>query len=141
MHSKILWVDEDYYALKGIIRPLSSLEYEIMVAESFEEAKAILDKEGDFSLILLDLILPYALTYSKGEKINDDNLKPWKLGEELFYYIRAEKHYTGPILLLTIVNQSNIAELMKVEQTYYIHKRGLLPQDLKNKVLSILNVV
>lgn len=140
MSNKLFWIDEDYFHLSGILRPLIKLGYEIEVSESFEEAKDRLDKEIDFSLILLDLILPNSLIFMRSQKKEANYLQPWQLGKDLFYYIRNEKRYNGPILLLTIVTHVKVIdELLAVGPTYYLGKSGLLPQDLKEMVINILN--
>ena len=59
---RILWVEDDYYHLKGLVRPLVKKGCEIVNAGSYVEAVGLLNDWRNFSLILLDLIIPYSDT-------------------------------------------------------------------------------
>jgi DNA-binding response OmpR family regulator len=147
-NKKILWIDDDYFHLKGLTRSLEKDGYKITVARSYEEAKNELDRNTDFCIVLLDLIIPYSLT---GNKIKDktpdksDKLveTPGKLAEHgvsLFNDIKKILPQTTPIIILSIVQAEEIiSDLIKNGAHKRLIKLGLLPNTLKNTVLESLD--
>ncbi|MBP8170240.1 MAG: response regulator, partial [Azonexus sp.] len=57
---KLLVVEDHALVREGLVRLLGQIEEDVTVFDSsdFESALAMLDNEGDFDLLLLDLALP-----------------------------------------------------------------------------------
>jgi DNA-binding response OmpR family regulator len=60
MNNSILWIEDDFYHVRGLVKPLEKDGYKITIARSVIEAKEHLINWQDFSAILLDLIIPYS---------------------------------------------------------------------------------
>jgi len=147
-NKKILWVEDDYYHLRGLTRPLTNEGYEIIAAESFDQAVVELNKhKEDLCLILLDLIIPRSLTNATEPKETEEEFwnrieKPQDLveyGIGLFNYVKQELKLSIPIIVLSIVRQGDIIKGLEDEGAKRISKFGLLPNKLKELVLEELS--
>jgi CheY-like chemotaxis protein len=139
---RILWVEDDYYHLKGLVRSLVRKGCEIVNAGSYVEAIGLLSNWRDFSLILLDLIIPYSDTgltppgqvlAEEADTILAEN------GISLFNYIQNELKADIPVVLLTVVQTSKVIDdLMMKGARKRIYKSGLLPIDIEQAVSEAL---
>jgi len=144
---KILWIEDDYYYLKGLTKPLEKKGYEIIAAKSYGQAISELAKhKEDLSLILLDLIIPRSLTDASKPKESENEFQnkieePQDLvenGMELLNYIRQELKLTIPITVLSIVRNEEIIRRLESRDVKRLQKFGLLPDRLKEAVLDEL---
>jgi DNA-binding response OmpR family regulator len=146
-NKRILWIEDDYYHLQGLVKPLKKEGFEIIIAKCYEDAKKILDDNIDLDMVLLDLIIPYSLTGSivRKKKENDyqnqvetpDDLV--ENGINLFNYIRKDLKLNIPIIILSIVsNEDIINRLNENGANEKLQKLGMLPLKLKEVVLELL---
>lgn len=144
----ILWIEDDYFQLKGLIKPLQRAEYHFEIASSYVEAISYLQNWQKYSLIILDLILPFSDLEPFVPQDDIDGINPMRdssrdlveNGVRLFDEMKSNFKITIPILLLTIVNQKPIVdELLKVGGVRRLPKLGLLPSELKEIVLEVLD--
>ena len=127
---------------KGLVRPLVKKGCEIVNAGSYVEAVGLLNDWRNFSLILLDLIIPYSDTGltppgqdldEEADRILADN------GISLFNYIMNDLKADIPVVLLTVVQTSRlIDDLMAKGARKRIYKSGLLPADIEQAVREAL---
>jgi CheY-like chemotaxis protein len=147
---KILWVEDDYYHLKGLTRPLEKAGFEVIPARSVVEAKSLLGEWQSFQLIILDLIIPYSDTeLATSDPEPHLNFKNGKLSENvsllvrngliLFDYIVSDLKVNIPILILSIVQTNHIIkDLLNRGAARSVKKEGLIPKDVQNMVLDII---
>jgi len=145
---RILWVDDDYYHLCNLLRPLVKAGFEVVPARSYEEARAILDSDWrQFRLIVLDLILPLSESRAvetpqeatdRGNAMADDEALA-ENGIALFDYLTTSLGVTVPILLLSVVKTKPLLDrLMNKGAAARLEKHGLLPAEVKRTVLEVL---
>lgn len=140
---RILWVEDDYYHLKGLVKPLKSMGIEVVPARSVVEAQSLLVDWKQFSLIILDLIIPYTEygfdRHSASRDDEDDIGSITKNGIALFDYIVEELGIDIPILLLSVVNNKEIIDrLLSKGANRLPTKLGITPQELAKKVIEII---
>ena len=134
MAKKILWIEDDYYHLQGLVSPLKKMNFEIDAVESYDEALVFLKNWRDYDLIILDLLMP-----NMKETDFREDLKPWHYGRELFYYMK-ELNVDKPIIIISIVQYRKlIEELLQNGASMHLEKIDLLPIQVKDAVLSLLN--
>lgn len=149
MLMRILWIEDEYFHIRGLFRLLEDMDYAIVPARSVVEAKEHLKKWGSFNLIVLDLILPHS------DNIYDVAVKPSitskvfgnsdrdlaQNGINLFYYMIDDLGVDLPIIILSVVRTKKIVEkLMEKGAAITVEKAGLLPSDIKDIVLRVLNI-
>jgi CheY-like chemotaxis protein len=145
MSKRILWIEDDYFAIGGLMRPLKKAGYEIDAATSAEEAyRKILDSPVSYDLIVVDLILP-----ASDKESNDQDAQlplvvhSWK--DEKYYgiglirwLIEVEK-IECPVLMLSVVRDPIKAYgLEHLGIAGYLSKTGLLPSWVTDQVLKLL---
>jgi CheY-like chemotaxis protein len=135
----VLWVEDDHYAIKSLVRPLEKIGFTFDVATSAAEAY---DKAKDwqkYDMFVIDLILP--------ETEYDDELPPvvssWLrekyLGIGLAKWLCMDLKVTRPVVLLSVVRDPiGRFGLEKLGLAAVIAKPGLLPSELKQRLLLVL---
>lgn len=63
MMKKLLFVDDERKILSSLNRLMIDVDYEILTAESGQEALEILEEEPDIDLIISDMRMPYMTGY------------------------------------------------------------------------------
>lgn len=140
MSHNILWIEDDYYHVKGLIKPLINEGHKFIIAKSYIEATEYLTKWQDFSVIILDLIIPYSekeIAYPDEQDFCD----PAENGMKLFFYMKRDLKITIPIVILSVVkNQQKINELMASGAAKWLEKGFLLPNDVKSEIHELLGI-
>ncbi len=141
MNKRILWIEDDYYAIKGLVRPLEKAGFEVDAATSAIDGfnKALHWEQYD--LIVVDLILPI----SNDNKPVPEKVSAWQKEEQvgvgILKWLLVELKVTRPILLLTVVrNSAQAYKLDSLGLAGYLPKRGLLPSQVKTEVFRLLGI-
>jgi len=136
---KILWIEDESFMVKGLLRPMEKLGFQIDVAGSAVEGyqKALAWKEYD--ILVVDLIIPL----SGDEQTIPEVVKSWDkeyfAGIGLSKWLSMELDVKVPILLISVVRNPLISyDLDKFGLRYYLPKSGLLPSHVKEEILRIL---
>ncbi len=130
---KILWIEDDYLRLKGLMLPLEKIGFCIdYVADYASMLKMKLDS---YDLFIVDLILPQK---EVGEIVIDKEYIPMpgvKIVDEL-------DKLRKPIIILTVVRDQEIFSHLKNKQNVrsIMTKGNIFPSDFKSEVLEILGV-
>lgn len=128
---KILWIDDDYYIIKDLVRPLMKAG---IIFENATDYPSFHEKfhSEKYDLFIVDLILPQQNIDKKTDQ------------EELFGYtglkIAAEIAQKNlPIVILSIVSDPEIrTNLNKLGSVIKIIDKGsVLPSDFKKIILDI----
>ena len=145
MSKKILWIDDDYYAIQGLFRPLEKgggyiVETAISALDGFNKAQ----KWKNYDLIVVDLILPIS---EQQEKIPDvvsgweDEGKFEHVGIGLVKWLLLDMKVKCPVVILSVIpNPITAYKLDNIGLTGYIRKSGLLPTVLKEEIYSMLGI-
>jgi CheY-like chemotaxis protein len=142
MNRKILWVEDDYYAIKGLVRPLENAHFKVDVAISAKEAYDYVLKWQEYDLIVLDVIV----TITDDEEPVMPEIAKWVNNDEyagiaMAKWLLQELKIACPILLMSVVNDPVTRfGLTGISNLYYLSKKGLLPSLVKEKVFGILNL-
>lgn len=142
MNKRILWIEDDYYAIKGLVKPLENEGFIVDIAVDGIEAYKKLDDLQAYNLIVVDLIIP--LSDYDGEVCPADVLiwdEEEYLGIGLVKWLVNSQKVTCPILLLSVIrNPIADYQLNTCGSLYQLSKSGLLPSKLKETVQQILKV-
>ena len=141
MKKCILWIEDDYFAINGLIRPLEHEGFTFDVATSAVEGFYKAQHWQAYDVILVDLILPLA----NGEEDLPEKVRAWNnepyVGIGLLKWLKAELQVQCPVLMLSVVrNPIPKFHLEKLGLAGYLPKRGLLPSQVKANVLKIINL-
>mgnify|MGYP001293256579 CR=1 FL=1 len=140
MKKCILWIEDDYFAINGLIRPLEREGFTFDVATSAVEGFYKAQQWQAYDVILVDLILPLADNDEElPETVRAWNNEPY-VGIGLLKWLKAELHVTCPVLMLSVVRDPIPKfHLENLKLVGYLPKRGLLPSQVKTNVLKIID--
>ncbi len=141
MARQILWIEDDYYAIQGLMRPLEKAGFTVDPAPSAYDGYIKAMHWQSYDLITVDLILPLS---------NDDRILPEKVaawqGEEyagvgLLKWLLTELKVQCPVLLLSVVRHpTQTYHLENIGLAGYLPKRGLLPSHVKEEIFRLLGI-
>ena len=143
MSEKILWIDDDYYAIQGLFRPLEKENYQVDVALSAVEGYEKAQRWQEYDLIVVDLILPVSQEETAPEPVRswDDQEKYPYVGIGLVEWLLRDLRVECPVIVLSVVpDPISMSKLEELGVSGFIRKSGLLPTDLKDELMPILEV-
>lgn len=142
MNKKILWIDDDYYAIQGLFRPIEKEGFKLEVAISALDGYRKAHKWKDYDLIVVDLIIPIAQQQETAPDIvnNWDNVNEHEyVGIGLAKWLLKDMKVTCPVLILSVVpDPVSTYKLENLGLAGHIQKSGLLPSTLKDELLKII---
>lgn len=141
MYKKILWIEDDHYAIKGLLRPLELAGFQIDVASSAADAYQKVQDWQQYDLFVVDLIIP--LSDDDREVIPE--VREWEkeefLGIGLTKWLKDVQKVDRPILIMSVVGDiPTRINLEGYSSVYTLSKRGLLPSRVKTVIFNILGV-
>ncbi|MBI5294910.1 MAG: response regulator [Chloroflexi bacterium] len=142
MKKKILWIDDDYYSISGLFRPLEKAEYKIVPAISALDGFREAQKWQEYELIVVDLIIPM----SQQQEPIPEIVKGWEdekinkhVGIGIVKWLLEILNVTCPVVILSVVSDPiKEFKLDGLGISGYIRKSGLLPTALKDELIQIL---
>ena len=139
MNKKILWIEDESFMIKGLLRPMEKLGYSIDVAKTAQEGYRKAQNWKEYDLLIVDLIIPL----SHDENTLPEEVKSWEkepyIGVGLAKWLADILKVTNPILLLSVVNNPiKTYDLGEFGLKHYISKSGLLPSRLQSDIMLIL---
>lgn len=143
MANRILWIDDDYFAIEGLFLPLRKAGFTVEHATSAIEGYHKAQHWQNYDLIAVDLILPI----TNEQEVIPDIVKKWQderenpqVGVGLVRWLRVDVQATCPIIILSIVSDPiSTYRLEHLGLNGYIPKIGLLPSSLKEKIMVFTN--
>jgi DNA-binding NarL/FixJ family response regulator len=145
MKKKILWIDDDYYAISGLFRPLELGDYKIVPAISALDGFREAQKWREYNLIVVDLIIPITQQQETAPEIVrswEDEKENRHVGVGIVKWLLQILKVTCPVVILSIVRDPiNAYGLSEIGLAGSIQKGELLPSALKSQVEQILNSV
>ena len=142
MNKRILWIDDDYYSINGLFRPLEKDGFNLDVAISALDGYNKLKNWKHYDLIVIDLIIPISQ-----EEDAPDIVKSWDNQDKYAYvgigiieWLLLDIQAKCPVLILSVVpDPITTFHLESLGIAGSIRKSGLLPTDLKNQIYRILH--
>ena len=144
MKKRILWIDDDYYSIQFLFRPIQKAGFQIEYATSALDGYKKALNWQEYGLIVVDLILPISEEQSPIPEI----VRSWKengdkehVGIGLTKWLLNTLNVTCPVVILSVVQDPiSTYDLGDLQVAGYIHKGGLLPTKLREELLNILGV-
>ncbi len=141
MTKHILWIEDDYYAIKGLMRPLEKAGFTVDAAASAHDGYLKAMQWQSYDLITVDLILPL----SNDDRILPEKVAAWQTeeytGVGLLKWLLTELQVKCPVLLLSVVRHpTHTFHLENLGLAGYLPKRGLLPSHVKEEVFKLLGI-
>lgn len=144
MNKKILWIDDDYYAISGLFRPLQRDNYEIVPAISALDGFREAQKWKNYDLIVVDLIIPAVQQQETAPEIVrrwEDENEYKQVGIGIVKWLLQDLKVKCPVVILSVVRDPiNIYGLGEIGLAGHIQKGELLPSALKSQIESFLQV-
>lgn len=142
MSKKILWIDDDYFAIEGLMLPLKKQKIQVDYAISALDGYRKAQKWQEYDLIVVDLIIPV----SDVDETTPQPVKSWdaeetypEVGIGIVTWLKKELNVTCPVVILSVVaNPIKNYNLESLNLSGYFSKRGLLPTALKEKLMRYL---
>ncbi len=141
MKKRILWIEDDYHAIQGLMRPLEKLGFRIDAATSAVSGYTKAQEWQNYDVIVVDLILqssdddgalPAEVKNWESEEDMGVGLLKWLLGS-----LRAE----CPVIILSVVpDPISRYRLEGLEIRGHLPKRALLPKRVKEEILQLVGV-
>lgn len=137
---KILWVEDDYYHMKGLFKKVEERGFLVIPARSFMEAKTFLENWREFCIVVLDLCIPYSEMQLYNLKLEKTEI-PTENGALLFNYMIEKLKVNIPILILSIFKTPGIINKMinRGKLVRKIDKLGVLPSEIEEIILDMLD--
>ncbi len=126
----LLWVDDDHYAISGLMRQIQALGVTIDVATSYSEASKMI-KDRSYDKYVIDLVIPY----SDDKDLSAEQENERYLGLLLVQEIRVNNRQSD-VFVLSVAANEVVSEILEYMNVKVIAKGGLLPSDLKNILLG-----
>lgn len=134
---RMLWVEDDYFRLRGMVRPLQKRGLEVVSVENEREATELLDKKQHFDVFLIDILIPEGLEESQVESAV---LKDHP-GLSLIEKIRCVYKLSTPILVLTVVQDARVlGRIRKIGVSNILLKGYFHPSELEHEVALSLGI-
>lgn len=141
MNKTILWIDDDYYSIQGLFRPITVSGYRVDVAVSALEGYRKAQNWKNYDLIVVDLIIPVSQLQETAPEI----VKSWENEDEHVYvgvglvkWLLTKLGAKCPVIILSIVpDPISTYELDGIGLAGHIQKDGLLPSKLKEDIIKI----
>lgn len=138
MKNKILWIEDDFYAIKGLLRPLELEGFTVDVATSALEGYLKASQWEEYDLIVIDLILP---TSDDNQEI-PEIVKKWEdeeySGLGLAKWLKNDLKANCPLLMMSVVGASLKRNLLENDLKNVLSKKNLLPSEVKTTIYKIL---
>jgi CheY-like chemotaxis protein len=141
MKKRMLWIEDDFYAIKGLVRPLELAGFQIESATSAMEGYLKAQSWQEYDIIFVDLIMPLR----DDEQPLPDTVAAWNdeqyIGIGLVKWLLQDLHVKCPILILSVVRDPIATyQLQEIGLAGYLPKRGLLPSQVKDEVYRQLGI-
>jgi len=141
MKKRILWIEDDYYAIKGLVRPLEKAGFQIDIATAAVEGFRKATNWETYDLILADLIMPLS---DSGESL-PEIVGSWAIeryaGVGLLKWMMLDLKVGCPVLIVSVVQDPiSTFDLGDLGLAGYLLKRGLLPSEVKKEVYRVLEI-
>lgn len=130
MTNRILWVEDEALKLEGLVRPLKKEGCEIDYAFSEYEAETKIKSGINYDIIIVDLIIPSGVDGDLGDRK--------LIGVDLITKIKVDLRIPTPILVVSIVNDTDVIRGLDKFIEFYLPKRALRPSKLKEEVDRII---
>jgi CheY-like chemotaxis protein len=144
MNKRILWIDDDFEAIKGLMKPLVNDGFQIDPATTALQAYEMAKQWREYDLIVVDLIFPISDAQTEIAEM-PSLVKAWDKGEEtpvgigFSKWVLAELKVKCPVLIMSVVNNPlEKHNLSQYKSLHAIQKRGLLPKELRDEIKRIL---
>jgi CheY-like chemotaxis protein len=133
--SRILWVDDDYQVIRGLIRPLERAGYTFDNVGSIAAALKKLHSDTLYDLAIIDILLPLDETILASMPA-EIKAAGTNAGEGLIAYMRYELGLKIPIIVMSILggDRDLMARLEPYEVSQFLHKGSLSPFQVKEAV-------
>jgi CheY-like chemotaxis protein len=130
---KILWIEDEGQQIRGLVRPIVLDGNEVEIADNKNHAIPLL--EDKYDAILLDLIIPEGI-----KRTNNDFSYERYVGVDLLKHIKEGVNKYTPVIVLSVVNDSEVIEKVKKIGVYSVLRKGsLLPTRLRDEVYAATN--
>lgn len=143
MNKKILWIDDDFFAIEGLFYSIRKEGYTVDDAQSALDGYHKAKNWKDYDLIVIDLIIPISQEETAPEMIKRwDNQENYEhVGIGLANWLLKELKVGCPVIILSVVpDPISTYKLENLGLAGYIRKSGLLPTNLKDELMRILKV-
>jgi DNA-binding response OmpR family regulator len=141
MKKCILWIEDDYFDVKGLVYSLSKEGFKIDVATSAVQGFEKAQNWQAYDLIIVDLILPLADDIGTLPEKVQSWAKEQHTGIGLLKWLKTELKAECPVMMLSVVREPiSRFNLENLGLAGYLPKRGLLPSQVKEEVFKILKV-
>jgi CheY-like chemotaxis protein len=143
MSRKILWIEDDFYAIRGLIRPIEQQGIIVDVATSAFEGYIKASNWKNYDLIIADLILP--ISNNEDDKL-PALVKSWEdkyeyIGLGIIKWLMEDLKIKRPLIICSVVRDPiSTFSLGNLGIAGYISKSGLLPSMLKDEVFKVLEI-
>jgi CheY-like chemotaxis protein len=142
MTKKILWIDDDYYAIQGLFRSIEKSGIKVISATSALDGYRKAQKWKEYDLIVVDLILPIA----EHQETVPDIVKTWEdeyenaqVGVGMVKWLLQNLEVTCPVVILSVVPNPLVTYgLTDLAIKVAISKGGLLPSDLYSEIMKLI---
>jgi CheY-like chemotaxis protein len=141
MKKRILWIEDDYYAIKGLVRPLEKAGFVVEAATSAIDGFNLAVHWELYDVIVVDLILPL----SNDNKAVPEKVSAWQkedhVGVGIMKWLLLDLKVKCPVMLLSVVrNPAQTYKLDVMGLAAYLPKRGLLPTQVKAEIFRLLGI-
>ena len=141
MKHKILWIEDDYHDIQGLVRPLEKAGFKITNAPTAVDGYELALKWNLYDMILADLIIPIRRGIEEPPALVQAWDEDSHSGIAMVKWLLLDLKVEIPVVMLSIVNDPLAAyNLGNLPGLYYLPKRGIKPSEVKDFVFKILEI-
>jgi CheY-like chemotaxis protein len=137
--ARILWIEDDYYHVKGLVRPLEQEGFTVVPSTSATDAYHKVQDWRSYAAIVVDLILPL-----RDQRTNELSPEVEQWGKEayaglgLLKYMHDELRVDVPVIVLSVVANEQSQNARRLGADEVLLKRGLLPSQVREVIHEVL---
>ncbi len=141
MKKRILWIEDDYHVIKGLVRPIEKEGFIVDSATSALEGYKKAPQWQSYDLIVVDIILPI----NDGSGSVPKEVQAWQAEEHagigLLKWIKLDLKVKIPVVVLSVVRDPiKRFDLGELGIDDCLIKRGLLPEQVKKLIFGLLGI-
>ena len=134
--NKIIFIDDSAEKLISFIELLEFNGFCVDVVKDIDNAISLLQKNNDYQLVILDMIMPYNANRIPND---DEEFKGFRTG--LFLLDKIKQIIPNvPIVIFSVLRDSEIEkEAIRRGAVRYIHKSSIIFKDFLNIIKNVIS--
>jgi len=137
MKKRLLWIEDDAFALRALVSGLRKTGWDIVTVTTEAEAITIIDQDQHWDVILLDIIIPQEENPTQ-EFLLRGIVSPFSGLDVLTFINKKYGDKRPPVVAITKVTDERVRQrLSELHVDKILTKGGLVPKEVEGAVKQV----